>query len=117
MPLCRQTSQNAGWIPWSKVSPLNQGKLKRTWPCVAKSISVPVHLPSQITHRSFMHRGSGGREIRGHVMFESVLADVMQQLLQLRNLHHTHTAKRIQRIVGERTFSDISAHHSGGVVG
>jgi len=47
----------------------------------AKSISVPIHRPSQISHRSFMNRGGGGREIRGHVMFESILANVVQQLL------------------------------------
>ena len=58
-----------------------------------------------------------GRKIRGHVMLESVFADVVQQLLHLRNLHHAGAAKRVQRIVGKRAFAHVAAHLAAGVVG
>src|ERR1700722_1730856 len=50
-------------------------------------------------------------------MLESVLADVMQQLLQLRDLHHAYTAERIKGSTGERAFAYVSANHPGCVVG
>ena len=64
-------------------------------------IRVPVHLPAEIARRGFVHRRRDARKIRGHVMLEAVLADVVQQLLHARNLHHARAAERFQRIVGE----------------
>src|SRR5271154_4280288 len=51
------------------------------------------------------------------MMLKSVLADVMQQLLQLVNLDHANSAESIQRIVGKRALAYIPANHASGVVG
>src|SRR5438132_8797672 len=76
-----------------------------------------MHPPAEVPDGSLMHRTRSRREIRRHVMFKSVLANVMQQLLQLRNLHHAHPAKSIQRIASERTLADVPANHSRRVIG
>src|ERR1022692_814826 len=49
-------------------------------------------------------------------MLKSLLADVMQQLLHLRNLHNSGAAKRLQRIVGESSFADVASDASKCVV-
>src|SRR5579872_3876540 len=50
-------------------------------------------------------------------MLESVLADVVQQFLQMRNLYHPNAAECIQRVAGEFSLADIAANYSGDVVG
>src|SRR5579862_2999291 len=50
-------------------------------------------------------------------MFKAIFADVMQQLLQFANLDHSDPAKRVKRIVRERTLANIPANHSSRVVG
>src|SRR6478736_1045471 len=50
------------------------------------------------------------------MMLESVLADIVQQFLHLRNLDHTRTAKRIQRIVRKPAMPNIAAHLPGSIV-
>src|SRR6266700_3314187 len=42
-------------------------------------------------------------------MFEPAFADITQKFLQMRNMHDAGAAKSLQRIVGERTFADITA--------
>ena len=80
-------------------------------------ISVPVHLPAEITDSSLVHGTCRGGEVRGYVMLEAVLANVMQQILQVRNLDDTDAAKRVQRIRCEFTLSNVAAHHTGCVIG
>ena len=65
---------------------------------------------------SYTARSDTGK-IGGHVMLETVFADVVQQLLHLRNFDHAGAAESIQRIVGESAFADVAAHLAGGVVG
>ena len=45
-----------------------------------------VHLPAEIPRRGLVHRRAGLAQVGRHVVLEAVLADVAQQLLQLRNL-------------------------------
>src|ERR1700730_8801641 len=54
-----------------------------------RSIAMGVHFPAEIARYRFVHDRSDGREIRSDVMFESVFANVAQQLLHLRNFHHS----------------------------
>src|ERR1022692_2118513 len=50
------------------------------------------------------------------MVLEAFLAYVMQQLLHLRDLHHSGTAKRRQRIIGELSLTHISAQATRSVV-
>jgi len=51
-------------------------------------MAVPVHLPNRGTHCSFMHGSSGSSRNSPHVMLKSVSQMIVQQLLQLVDLHH-----------------------------
>jgi len=42
---------------------------------------VRVHVPPEIASGSFMDGGSDGRKVSGDVMFETVLANIAEQLL------------------------------------
>src|SRR5712691_6661296 len=50
-------------------------------------------------------------------MFKTVLADVMEQLLHVRNFNHAGSAKRFQRIVGEAPTSNIAANLPRKIIG
>src|SRR5215469_15469194 len=50
-------------------------------------------------------------------MLESLAADESEQLLQLRNLRHSGTAKRLQWIVRKAAGSGVSAHDAAAIVG
>src|SRR5438309_11192990 len=64
-----------------------------------------------------MHGGGGGREIRCHVVLESVLTDVMQQGLEFGNPYYPNPPKGIERVIGELTLTDVAADGSGPVIG
>src|SRR5215470_18802417 len=49
-------------------------------------------------------------------MLESAFADESEQLLQLRNLYDSSSAKSLQRIAGKFAFAHISANFSGEVI-
>src|SRR5439155_6319589 len=80
------------------------------------SCFVPVNFPTEVFRRRFVHRACHRGKIRRHVMFESVLADVPQQPLQLRNLHHSRSAKRLERIVRKLAFTHIPTNLPGQIV-
>src|ERR1700722_6524863 len=63
-----------------------------------------------------MYRAGGAGKIRSHMMLETILANVAQQLLQAGNLHNAHATKCVQRIVGERAFADVTADHARRIV-
>src|SRR5580692_618314 len=71
-------------------------------------IAVPLHLPAQIADAGFVDGTRRGGEVRCDVMLESVLAYVVQQLLQLRNLHYADSAEGIQRIAREFSLADVA---------
>src|SRR5215472_3761015 len=50
-------------------------------------------------------------------MFESVLADVVQQLLHLRDFDNPCAPECVQGIVGKATFAQIAAHFPRSVIG
>src|SRR5512147_1355653 len=77
---------------------------------------VIVHVPAKILRCRLVNSWCDVGEVRSHVMFEPVLTDVAQQLLHRGNLDHASAAKRIQRIVGECAFTDISAQPARSVI-
>ena len=44
------------------------------------------------------------------MVFEPVLADVAQKVLQVRDLHDADAAESLKGVAGERAVSDIAAH-------
>src|SRR6266851_514125 len=63
-----------------------------------------------------MHRARYRRKVRCNMVLESVLANVMQQILQARNLHYAGAAESIERIIGKRAVPYISAHCPSSVI-
>jgi peptide-methionine (R)-S-oxide reductase len=78
---------------------------------------MPIHVPGEIPRRCFVYRGTDTGQICGHVMLETVFANVMEKLLHFRNLHYAGTPKRIERIVGKPPFPNIATHFAGGIIG
>src|SRR6202451_3885568 len=50
-------------------------------------------------------------------MLKSVLANIVEKFLQMRNLHHAHSAKGIQSVAGKFTFPHITANPPRRVIG
>src|SRR6266699_2131316 len=50
-------------------------------------------------------------------MLETVLADMPQQLLQLRDFYDARASESIQGIIRKPAFSDVTAHFPGSIVG
>src|SRR5580658_3122398 len=63
----------------------------------------PTHVP-----RGLVNSPGHIAEVRGDVVLETFAADVLQQLLQLRNLCYTCAAKGVQRIVSELSWPGIA---------
>src|SRR6185503_10002003 len=76
---------------------------------------VIVALPTQVPRR-LMHCLRNVAEVRCNVVFEALAADMLQQLLQLRNLRHARAAECLQRIFREPSRARISAHDPAPVV-
>src|SRR5258708_13229483 len=64
-----------------------------------------------------MDRRANTRKIRRYVVLETVLANVVEQLLHFRNFHHASAAESVQRIIGKAAFADVTAHLTRRVVG
>ena len=56
-------------------------------------------------------------EVGGYVVFEAFAADVLQQLLLLRNLGYARAAEGLERIVGEFTWTRVAANHAAAIIG
>ena len=51
-----------------------------------------MHFPTEILTCSLIHRARYQRHIGRHMMLETVAADVLQQILQMRNFGDTSAA-------------------------
>lgn len=51
------------------------------------------------------------------MVFEALLADVAQKLLQIRDFDDASAAESFERIVGEASAADVAADSSVGIVG
>src|SRR5258705_12924735 len=80
-------------------------------------VPMPVHLPAEIAGDCFVGRARDRGKICRYVVLKTVFADVAQKALELRNFDDARSPKSVERIVGKRTFADISTHDSGCVVG
>jgi hypothetical protein len=82
------TEVHRGIPLWFSLSPVDEPVL-----CL---VAVPVHLPAEISNGGFVDSARCSRKVGGHVVLESVFADVVQQLLEVWNLDHADTTKGIQ---------------------
>src|SRR5450755_3512111 len=68
-----------------------------------------------------MHRRGNRRSIRGKigsdVMFESVLADIVQEFLHLPDFDHARSTEGVERVVGEPSLTNVATHLACRVVG
>src|ERR1039458_4614458 len=95
-----------GWI--RGLPPFPQGARKDGAPSLCSALSpscsvfergVVVALPAEVASR-FMNGLRYIAEVGGHVMLEAFAADVLEQLLELRNLRHACAAEGLHRIDG-----------------
>jgi hypothetical protein len=82
------TEAHSGILIYASVSPCGEP--------VLRLVAVPVHLPAEVSNGGFVDGACRSREVGGYVVLESVLADVVQQLLEVWNLDHADTTKGIQ---------------------
>ena len=84
----------------SKISSCNYGHLA----FLVFQLPVDKRLPPKIPCCCLMNGPGNVAEVGGYVVFEAFAADVLQQLLQLRNLGYARAAEGLERIVGEFTW-------------
>ena len=78
---------------------------------------MPIHIPAQVSGSGLIHRRRYRGQVGRDVVFETVLADEMQQLLHMGNLNDTRATKGVQWVVGELALADVASHPPGCVVG
>src|SRR5438045_3251401 len=76
---------------------------------LAASRRMRVHLPIQILCCSLIHRSRDLRHVGSDMMLESLAANVLQQILKVRDLGDPCAPERLQRIICEPSFTDIAA--------
>src|SRR5262249_28458233 len=77
---------------------------------------MPIHLPTEVVGSGFVHRSRHLGHVGSDMVLESLAANVLQQILQVRNLGHARAAKGLQRIISESSFTDVSAQLAVGIV-
>src|SRR5258708_7385212 len=77
---------------------------------------MPVHIPAQIAGGGFVNRRRNRREVSSDMMFETLFADKVQQLLQIGNLDDAGSTESVQCVVGETAFTDVTPHLAGCVI-
>src|SRR5262252_6554989 len=73
--------------------------------------------PAQILARALLDCARDGGHIGGHMMLETVLADVSQQLLQTRNFHDARASERIQRVIRKLAMTHVAVNRPFHVIG
>jgi hypothetical protein len=71
---------------------------------------VRVHFPAKITDGRFLDSPGYLGEVRGHVMLESLLANLLQSFVQSRDVYHAGAAERLQRVLCEFALTDIPSN-------
>src|SRR5580704_11827355 len=74
-----------------------------------------VALPAEVAG-GLVHRLRHVAEVRGHVMFEALPTDVLEQLLQLWYFGHACAAEGFERIVGKAASASVTPDHAAPVV-
>jgi len=78
---------------------------------------VVVNVPLQVPVERVVHCRRRLRQVDGGVMFEAVLADEIQKILQVRDVGHTKAAERIERIVGQLSLAHVGGDLAAEIVG
>ena len=75
-----------------------------------------IDRPPQVFAHGFIQGARDERLVDGNMMLEAVLADIGQQFLETRHLHHPLAPKRLQGICRKRSFTYVGAHLAGQVI-
>ena len=78
---------------------------------------MPIHLPAEIASGGLVDCAGNRGEIGRHMMFETVFANVVEKVLQPRDLDDSGAAKGIQRIIGEAALANVATHFARCVIG
>ena len=68
-----------------------------------------MHFPAKIISKRLGQNFSGLRLRHHDVMFKTLRTNVAHELLQLRHARDGAVAKRLQLVIGQFTFADVSA--------
>lgn len=78
---------------------------------------VVVDFPAKVFAKGFNRSVGAVAPIHRYMVFEAVLADKIQQLLEMRHLAHTYAAVTFERVVRESALADIGFDYAESVVG
>ena len=78
---------------------------------------MPIHIPAQVSCSRLIYGGRYRGQVGRDVVFETVLADEMEQFLHMGNFNHARATKRVQRVVGEPALAYVAPHPPGSVIG
>ena len=70
---------------------------------------VVINLPALVIGQRLSHGAAIVAAVDGHVVLESVLANVLEKRLQSGNLHHPITAKALEFVRGDFALAAIGA--------
>src|SRR5437016_3502143 len=76
-----------------------------------------MHRPPEVLPARLGDHVGGVRAVHRDVMFETVVADVLHQVLQAGNVCDGAVAEGFQLVVGGRALPDVTADDAGSVVG
>src|SRR5581483_593326 len=99
------------WLLLISAYATGRGLASRPWSLV------PVSVPTEVASCGFMHSTGNGRKIGGHMVLETVFANVMEQFLHLWNLDYACAAEGVQGIIREPALANVASHLSSCVIG
>ena len=76
-----------------------------------------LHFPTKIIPKRLRQNSRAARNGHHDVMFESLPADVVQNVLQIRNVRDGAVAEGVERVVCEFAFADVAADFALGIGG
>ena len=69
-----------------------------------------IYIPTQILAHAFIENGGALGWVDSYVVFEAIVANIGQQLLQIWDLDHTLPAKCLERVIGQAALAQINLH-------
>src|SRR5690349_8511277 len=84
---------------------------------ICGSILVLINAPAEVLAAGFREHLGRVTRIHRHVMFETVVADVVQKFLEFWYAGDGAVAEGCKLVVGGGALSDVAANDAGGVIG
>src|SRR5438270_8950302 len=78
------------------------------WQAWRPALRVTRDPPAQVAGSGFLHGAGDLRHVGGYVVLETVLADVAEEVLKIRDLDDSGAAEGIERVVSEFALADVA---------